>query len=162
MEKSENKDFDFIKEYNLLKEKYGLPEFDLIARDFDAEKILEKETNFIVREVRIAISEKISSYLNLFETLINPSAPPIFIFSVLRNLNSENKETIKRIYKRLSKLQVEVMKLDTIYDESREVLYVKKALKEWQNLKVEIYDLIENFEKGLEEDNGSKNRGYFG
>ena len=53
-------------------------------------------------------------------------------------------------------------KLDTIYDESSEVLYVKKAIKEWQNLKVEIYNLIENLEKGLEEDNGSKNRGYFG
>ena len=162
MEKSENKDFDFIKEYDLLKGKYGLPEFDLIARDFDAEKILEKETNFIVREVRIAIGEKISSYLHLFETLINPSAPPMFIFAVLRNLNSENKEVIKKIYKRLSKFQVEMMKLDTIYDETKEVLYVNGAVKEWQNLKVEIYNLIENLEKGLEEDNGSKNRGYFG
>ena len=149
-------------QYDLLKGKYGLPGFDLIARDFDAEKILEKETNFIVREVRIAIGEKISSYLHLFETLINPSAPPMFIFAVLRNLNSENKEAIKKIYKRLSKFQVEMMKLDTIYDESSEVLYVKKAIKEWQNLKVEIYNLIENLEKGLEEDNGSKNRGYFG
>ena len=162
MEKSENKDFDFIKEYDLLKEKYGLPEFDLIARDFDAEKILEKETNFIVREVRIAIGEKISSYLHLFETLINPSAPPMFIFSVLRNLNSEDKEAIKKIYKRLSKFQIEAMKLDTIYEESKEVLYVKEAIKEWQNLKVEIYDLIDDLDKKSEEDNGSKNRGYFG
>jgi|TARA_B100001971_G_C17996946_1_gene435244 predicted type IV restriction endonuclease len=162
MEKSENNNFDFIEGYDLLKEKYGLPEFDLIARDFDAEKILEKETNFIVREVRIVISEKLSSYLNLFENLINPSSPPMFIFSILRNLNPENKEAIKDIYKKLSKLQIEVMKLDTLYEESREVLYVKKVVKEWQNLKVEIYDLIDGLEKGLEEDNGSKNRGYFG
>ena len=55
-----------------------------------------------------------------------------------------------------------MMKLDTIYDETKEVLYVNEAVKEWQNLKVEIYNLIENLEKGLEEDNGSKNRGYFG
>ena len=86
----------------------------------------------------------------------------MFIFSILRNLNPENKEAIKDIYKKLSKLQIEVMKLDTLYEESREVLYVKKVVKEWQNLKVEIYDLIDGLEKGLEEDNGSKNRGYFG
>ncbi len=162
MEKSENNNFDFIEGYDLLKEKYGLPEFDLIARDFDVEKVLEKETRFILREVRIAISEKISSYLNLFETLINPSSPPMFIFSVLRNLNSEDKEAIKKIYKRLSKFQIEAMKLDTIYEESKEVLYVKEAIKEWQNLKVEIYDLIDDLDKKSEEDNGSKNRGYFG
>ena len=54
------------------------------------------------------------------------------------------------------------MKLDTIYEESKEVLYVKEAIKEWQNLKVEIYDLIDDLDKKSEEDNGSKNRGYFG
>ena len=70
------------KEYNPLKEKYNLPEFKKLAEDFDIEKVVEKETSFLLREIRRAIAEKISAYLHLFETLVNPASPPVFVFNL--------------------------------------------------------------------------------
>jgi len=126
----EKDDWDYETEYERLKEKFKLPKFQEFAEDFDIEKIAEKETMFLLREIRRTMNEKLSAYLHLFETLINPSAPPMFIFSVLKKTNGDNKESIKEVYKRISRLQLKVMKLDTLYDEVKEAAFIKVAFKE--------------------------------
>jgi hypothetical protein len=47
--------------------------------------------------------EKLSAYLQLFETFMNPSSPPVFVFGVLRNVSDDDKDLIKKIYKDLTK-----------------------------------------------------------
>ena len=158
----ENEEFDFELVYNELKRQHDLPEFKKLAEDFDIEKISEKEPLFLMREIRRTINEKLSAYVHLFETLINPSAPPMFIFSALRGIKENEKGKLKEIYKKLSKLQIWVMKLDTIYSEQEEIKFVRDSFSEWQDLKKGIYEIIEKFDSNLEKDEVSKSRGYFG
>tara|TARA_Y100000310_G_scaffold337740_1_gene425593 strand:+ start:7014 stop:7493 length:480 start_codon:yes stop_codon:yes gene_type:complete len=156
----ENEEFDFVGEFNKLKENYDLPKFEELSRDFDIEKILEKKPNFLLRDIRMAMNEKLSGYLNLFEVLINPNSPPMFIFSILRNVDDEKMEDIKKIYKKLSKLQIKTMKLDTIYDENSEANYIRNSFDEWNELKETIYKVIESFEESFEQNNSSRKSGY--
>ena len=100
--------------------------------------------------------------MHLLEAFLNPATPPIFIFTILKNSNEEEKETIKEIYKKLSNLQLEVLKLDTIYREKNEADFIIKANLEWSELKQKSYKLFEQFENKFEETNNSKNKGYFG
>jgi hypothetical protein len=74
-----------------------------LSEDFDIEKVLEKE-GFLLRNIRRAISEKIVAYLHFFETLINPSSPPMFVFSFLKNLNEKDKQGIKDCYKKIKQV----------------------------------------------------------
>jgi len=157
----ENDEINFEETYSELAQKHNLPEFKKIAEDFDIEKIQDKESILLVREVRRAINEKISAYIHLFETLINPSTPPMFVFSILRNISTEDKETIKKIYKALSRTQIEVMKLDTVYKEEEEIKFINETFIVWQELKQTIYKLIERFESSFDEDDTSKKRSYF-
>ena len=159
MEKDE---LDFEPIYNELAQKHSLPEFTKIAEDFDIEKIQDKESLFLIREIRRAINEKITAYLHLFETLINPTSPPMFVFSILRNISSQDKETIKKIYKALSRTQIEIMKLDTIYNEKEEAKFINETFIIWQEFKPTIYKLIENLEANFETDDTAKKRSYFG
>ena len=157
----ENNEINFEEIYTELAEKHSLPNFKKIAEDFDIEKIQEKESTFLIREVRRIINEKITAYIHLFETLINPTSPPMFVFSILRNISTEDKETIKKIYKALSRTQIEVMKLDTIYNEADEIKFINETFIVWQELKQTIYKLIERFESSFEEDDSTKKRSYF-
>lgn len=154
-------EFNLKKTYEKLREKYNLPEFEKLSEDFDIEKNIEKESNFILREIRRTISEKISAYLQLFEILINPSAPPMFIFSILRNISKEDKIVIKEIYKTISKMQIEAMRLDVIYKEDAEEKFIKETFDTWQKLKPTIYKLVEEFETNFEEDDASNKKSYF-
>ncbi len=146
--------------YNLVSRKYELPEFDELAEDFDIEKIAEKETSFLLREVRRAINEKIVAYLHLFETFMNPSSAPMFIFSILKNIREEEREKIKEIYQSLAKLQIKVMQLDTIYSEENEAEFIKEAFNNWQIQKKQAHDILEKLDKF--ESNKEDKRGYFG
>ena len=158
----ETQDIDLEQEYNEIKKQHELPEYKNLAEDFDIEKIQDKETSFLLREIRRTINEKISAYIQLFETLINPNAPPMFVFSILRNISTKDKDTIKEIYKTLSKTQIEIMKLDTIYNEKNEAEFITETFNTWQKLKPKIHKLIEDFESSFETDDTTKKRSYFG
>jgi len=158
----EEKEFDFEKAYSDLRQKHSLPEFKELAQDFDIEKIQDKETTFLIREIRRAINEKITAYIHLFENLINPNIPPMFIFSIIRNISQKDKDTIKETYKTLSKTQIEIMKLDTIYNENEETKFINETFNTWQKLKPTIYKLIEDFEASFETDDTTKKGSYFG
>ncbi|MEA3248316.1 MAG: hypothetical protein U9Q73_01280 [Nanoarchaeota archaeon] len=158
----EDEDFNLTIAYDKLKQKYKLPKFDKLLEDFDIEKTIEKEPTFLVREIRRTINEKLSAYTHLFETLINSTTTPMFIFSALRKIDEDTKEKIKDVYKRLSKLQIKSIKLDTIYSEKSEAEFINIAFDEWQNLKEIINGIIEKLEENIREDNSSRERGYFG
>lgn len=160
-DKTNEDEKNFEEEYQKLKNKYLLPNFNELCEDFDIEKISDKDSKFLLREIRRTINEKITAYLHLFETLINPTSPPIFIFSILRGTSDQEKETMKDIYKTLSKMQLTVMKLDVKYDEEQESHFIKETHQIWQNQKPKILDLIKTFETNFENDTISKKSSYF-
>lgn len=149
-------------EFNKLSEKYGLPNLKNLEEDFDIEKAFEKESSYSLREIRRVIIEKTSNVLHLFENLINPSNPPMFIFTGLKSLEELDKKRIKEIYKILSKLQLEAMKNDSLYEEKSEADLVNKAFKEWEEMKHDIHKILDKFSSSLEEEKNSEGKSYFG
>lgn len=149
-------------DYTPLKEKYGLPEFEILAEDFDIERIAERETSFVLRDIRKVINDKISGALHLFETLANPVSPPMFIFLMLKNASEDETKKIKELYKKIAKIEIGVLKLDTKYDENQEAVFIKSVFKKWQTLKVEIKQIIDKLDEKFEMNDSSSKKGYYG
>lgn len=149
-------------EYEKVSKKHNLPNFEKLVEDFDMEKILEKVEGLLIRDVRRTISEKTSAYLHVFETFVNPVSPPLFVFSFLKNITDSDRKKIKQIYLVLSRLQIKNMKLDTIYNENSEIVFIKETFAIWQDLKKEIYSIVERFGVELEKDSEAKEKSYFG
>lgn len=158
----EKEDYDISKDYEALKKEYDLPSLDDLTKDFEIDKDYEKKPKSLLRDIRKSMNEKISSYLHLMETLISPSSPPMFVFSVLRGLDSTDKENLREIYKKLSKLEIRVMRLDTLYDESQEAKFIKDSYFIWQEIKPLLIKIIDKFEESLDKESYSKKGGYFG
>jgi hypothetical protein len=158
----EKKELDLEKEYLKFQEKYGLPDLVRLSEDFDVNKIDDKEPTYLIRAVRRSINEKISAYLHLLELLINPNNPPLFVLSAMRNIDVKEKESIREMYKELSRMQIEVMRLDTVYDEKKEAAFVVSSTNQWQKLKPKVMKIIDKLSEGLEKEEISKERGYFG
>ena len=154
--------YDLEEEYSKVALEKSLPSFNELLADFDVDKISLKETKFLPREIRRAITEKISAYLHLFESLINPSSTPVFIFSAMKKQNKERSIEINKIYKELSRIQLRTLLLDTVYDEQKESEFIKDSFQKWQTLKKSIYNIIEQFEINLDEESTNNSSGYFG
>jgi len=156
-------DIDALKkQYSVLRKKYKLPEFSKLNEEFEIEKTQERETEFLLREIRRTISDKISSFIRFFELFLNPQPFPIFILSMIKNLTAKEKTMIEKIYKELVTVELTSLSLDIYYKEAREVEFIKDIFKKWQELKPELKEISDILTKIQSREVEKKNRSYFG
>jgi hypothetical protein len=148
--------------YLTLQEKYSLPDFMTLNRDFLIEKISENETDFVLREVRKYMGDKLFGYLRFIESLINPTNAPMFVFAIVKTLGNEQKEKLAEIYKKITLIEVEFLELDLNYSEEKESESIKKYLNLWNEIKGDLSHIIDFIKKNLNNKSEDKSKGYFG
>lgn len=162
MEKEESALGLLKKKYSEISVKYGLPSFEQMNQDFSIEKASESETDLLIREIRKFISDKFSNYLRFIEALIHPISSPLFVFSIIKTLEVSDKEKLNEIYKKLAKREVELVERDIVYDEEKEVAFIKSAFEEWQGIKKEMIGVFDVVKRNWDNKGQGKNNGYFG
>lgn len=161
-EDNDKKEKPELKEvYAEIMKKHDLPDYDKLVEDFDIDRC-DSEDEYLIRSIRRVIGEKVNAYLHFFEVLVNPSSPPVYIYSFLKNLKAKHKQTIKDIYAVLSRNQVKLMKLDTVYDEKEEAEFVSKFFKDWQVFKKDIYTIMQAIDDSFDSNASAKGRSYLG
>jgi len=148
--------------YKKIQEKYNLPSFENLNKDFGIEKAVESETDYLIREVRKFIADKFSNYLRFTETLLQPVNAPIFIYSMIKSCGQKEKEGLTEIYEKLAKKEIELIELDIEFNEEKEAEFIKESYKLWQELKKEAKSIFETIKKNLGNKSETKEKGYFG
>lgn len=149
------------KKYKELEKKYKLPSFSELNKEFDIEKVQERETEFLLREIRRTISEKAGAYLRFLEFFLNPVASPLFVLMALKGMNLHEKEKMEKLYQELVQIEIRSITLDINYEEQEEAKFIKDVYKKWQEIKGDlqkIFKEIENLHSKIEK----KNKTYFG
>ncbi len=162
MAKDEQKLEKLKKDYEVLKKEYNLPNFEKLNEDFYIEKISDSETEILIREVRKFIGDKMMNYMRFIENLLNPVNVPMFIFSIIKLLDAEEKKSLSEIYKGLMKKEVQFIELDLEFNEKKEAEFVKNAYEFWQGIKKDMLRVIDKINKKWDNKFGVNNKGYFG
>ena len=148
--------------YSVLRIKYNLPNFEELNGEFQIEKTAESETDFILKEIRRYMVDKLLNYLRFIESLLSPVNVPMFVFAITKTLGEHEKEKLRELYKKIAKVEVEFIELDLEYSESKEAESIKKYYSFWQEIRKELLIIVgvikENWDAKAE-DNG---KGYFG
>ena len=151
------------KDYKEYAKKYSLPNFKELNEEFSIEKISEIETDLLLKEIRRYVADKIIHYSNFIEAIINPSNQSIFMFSFVRSMCSKDKEKANEIYKELSKIRLNLIKVDTTYSEEKEAEFIRNSMKSWREVKKDFLEILEIVEKNFEETTPvCNNKDYFG
>lgn len=162
MEKKEFNLEKLKKEYEAFKNKYNLPEFSELNELFDIEDA-EGETDYILRKIRRAMSEKTSGYLRFVETILNPSNAPIFFFKLVKKLESEDKEFLTKAYDILGNFEIEIIGLELDYSEEKEAEFIKKVYDIFNNeIKGDFLKIIKKLENNNNDKRKESNGSYFG
>ncbi|MFA4953040.1 MAG: hypothetical protein WC584_02350 [Candidatus Pacearchaeota archaeon] len=149
-------------DYKKIQEKYRLPSFDSLNRDFQIEKVAECETDYLIREIRKGISDKFSNYLQFIEVILNPVNAPLFIFSVIKSIGVDEKNKLSETYKEIVRFEVILMKLDIEFSEEKEAEFIRDSYEAWQKIKKDILEVVEIMEENLDNKFEVNNKGYFG
>lgn len=152
----------FKKDYTKLQKKYFLPSFEDMNQDFSIEKAAEFETDYLIREIRKLVVDKVYNYLRFIETLLNPVNGPMSVFSIIKAMNADDKKRLEEAYKKLVKNEIQLIKIDMEFSEKGEAEFIKKTYKLWQGVKEDISSLIKSVEKNWDNKFEVNRKGYFG
>jgi len=150
------------KKYEVLRGKYKLPSFEEMNRDFYIEKIAGTETDFLTREIRRFISDKIFNYLRFVETLINPVNVPMFVFSVIKSISPEDKKILNDIYGKLSKIDIKLIRMDIDSSEKEDAQFISETFESWSKIKKDLSEILKKVKSTGEGKEEKNNSGYFG
>ncbi len=150
------------KDYEKLKHKYNLPQFKELNEKFDIEKVAENETDYLLRDIRKSIVDKIITYLRFIEMLMNPSNAPLFFLALVKGLTHHDKKILEKIYGKLGQFEIEAIGLDCRYNEKAEADFIKEITKEWKEIEEEMLKLVEVLRKNWKQKSRQNNRGYCG
>ena len=150
------------KRYEFIREKYKLPSFEEMNRDFYIEKIAGTETDFLTREIRRFISDKIFNYLRFIETLINPVNAPMFVFSVIKSITPEDKKLLNDIYGKLSEIDLKLIRMDIDSSEKEDAEFISETFKIWGVIKKDLSGILKKAKSASENKEEKNNSGYFG
>jgi len=134
--------------YEELKNKYNLP--DLKEIDFEFE--IDKESKFILREIRRKINSKINAYLDILEGIIQPETSSISQMYELNFLSENDKQNALNFYKKLMKISRNSDKIAITLSEEEEAKFINEIYKIWYNIKQEMILIIEKLKKSWEHD----------
>jgi hypothetical protein len=148
--------------YEVLKVKYSLPEFDELNKDFAIEKIADSEVELLLREIRRYMFDKFSNYMRFLEGLLNPVNASIFIFSMIKTLTPEDKRTVEEIYKKLMKVELDLMEVDAVYVEEKEAEFIKNSYKIWKDICGQWVKIIRSVKGNWENEIKRDKTNYFG
>ena len=162
MTKEESKLEKLKKDYEVIRKKHDLPSFEKLNEDFQIEKAAEVETDILIREVRRFIADKLAGYMRFIETLLNPVNAPMFVFSIIKTLGMEEKKKASEIYKKLTKNEIKLIRLDTEFSEEKEDEFIKSSYELWQEIKIVFLSILDKIDENLDTKIEEKNKGYFG
>ena len=163
-DKDHKGDLDKLKkDYEVLRMKYGLPEYSRLVEDFNSvERASDSETDYPIREIRRFVTEKFFNFHRFVEALLNPSNAPMYIFSMIKSLGADEKKKLSDIYKEIAKLEIKVMELDMEFSEKKEADFIKESFKIWQDIKKDFSGILEIIKKNWDVKSEEGRRDYFG
>lgn len=153
---------DFKKEYGKIQVKHGLPDFSELNNYFQIEKAAEHETDFVLREIRKIIADRLFNYARFVESLLNPVNVPMFVFSVVKTLDVKEKEDLTEIYKKLAKREIDLIELDVESTEEKEAKFIKDSFELWQEIKKDFLNVIKVVKKNWDAEEKEGKKDYFG
>lgn len=150
------------RDYEEIKKKYSLPDYKALNEEFDIEKLQDKETDMLLREVRRALTEKITSYLKFVEMFIAPGETPMFFLVLMKGLSISEKKILEELYTELGKMEIKALALDNLSDDKKEADFIKHVYAKWPNIKEKFAIIFSELEKSFEKTTLKKEKGYLG
>jgi len=162
MGNKESKLEKFKERYEKIQIKHNLPSFEKLKQDFHIEKLCRVESDYIVREIRKFMSEKLQNYARFIESILNPTGASMFIFSIIKTINEEDKKILLDVYKKLSRIEVDLIELDADFSEQKEVEFVKTFYENWQGIKKDILRILGSVKKNWDKETQKDSNAYLG
>ena len=138
-----------------------MPSYKGLDEDFDINKVDSVEDT-LLRDIRKIMFGKFASVLNFIELLLNPSNGSMFHMYMVKGINSDEKNTLNKLFESLGAIEIESFSLDIDYSEKNEAIFIKESFEKWQLMKPELNKIINSIKQEWKKSSSKKEKSYFG
>jgi len=148
------------KKYDELKEKYTLPDFEELNKEFELSTIEYEE--FLLSRIRKRITDKINAMCEFLEDLLSPDTAIANIYEY-KAFNDNERKKIFELYKKLKVLEKLSLELSLNHDEKKDAEFIGDVFSSWDKIKDEIIGFIKKIKCFWENKSAKEYKaGYFG
>lgn len=150
--------FNLKEEYKKLK--YKLPDFNELNNEFELNTI--KNKNFLLRQIRRRINEKVIFYCKILEGLLYPNTSDIIGMHEIMSFSEVEKKKLSDFYKKLMVFERQSLKLDVNPNNEEDIKYINEIFKSWKKFKEEMINITEKMQASWKKEEPVTKDVYFG
>ncbi len=126
--------------YEKIKKKYKLPGYDEVNNELEISTI--ESEDFLLRQIRKKISERIESITDAFSFVLQPSADSLVDMHECRFFDDKDKKKMIDVYKKLMILSRQALEADIERDDKTDAEFINDFFKEWALLKKDALPFV--------------------
>ncbi len=147
-------------QYQKLAKKNKLPSYDSLNNEFEITSI--EETNFLLREIRRKITEKIELYVKVLDGLLHPESDLCGLLEC-RVFSDKDKSEMFALYKKLMFLDRLSIESAIDEDDKKSSEFINQVVKQWSDIKKNFLPIIKKMKESWLKDTDIKEElGYMG
>lgn len=130
---------DIKEAYEGMKKKFDLPEYDILNNHFEVYSLESDE--FVLREIRRKIVEKIEAYIKILESVLQPEAS-VCDMQECHAFSEEEKQRVYSLYKKMMYIHRYSIETSIDEDDAKTSRFIKKVVDDWNSLKDDLVKII--------------------
>ena len=151
---------DIRKEFEKLGKKFDIPSFEELDSEFEISLIEHKQ--FMLREIRKKICERLESVIKVLDEILQPDTNINNLYEC-KEFNDEEKGDIFKLYKRLMVLNRWSAKVNITHIDEEEAEFINESYKELKELKSQLVNIMEKLKESWKKDTDiQEDLGYMG
>lgn len=152
------------KKYDSLVDKYKLPKYDDVDREFEVSFISKdlEEINFPLRVVRRKMNDRLAMFANGLQNIISPSTTSIISMHESKFFSDDDKECVIDIIKQLMQIERHSLLLDITSSEKEDAEWIIFSYQKWMGLKKHLMKFVEIIRDGWQKEEQESDQTYFG
>lgn len=148
------------KKYGELKEKYSLPNFEELNKEFELSAI--EHEDFLLRQIRKKIADKINAICEFLEDLLSPDNTIANIYEY-KAFDDDERKKIFELYKRLKVFEKLSLELSLNPGEKNDAGFIKDVFSSWSKIRSETTGFIKKIKSFWEKESTKEYKArYFG
>lgn len=156
----QKQEFNIKEEYQKLKDKYSLPEFEILNKEFELSFIENKE--FLLRSIRRRLRDKVIFFCKILENILFQTTQNQASIYESTFFDEIKKQELSELYKKLMILDRQAMLIDVNPEDSKEVEYINILVKEWPQFKEKLDEVALTMKNSWFKEIEEQKHKYFG
>ena len=119
--------------YDVLKKKYGLPDFQALDADFEISSI--ESDSWVLKNVGKKILERLELVIDVVERILQPDTNSYANMYECKFFTGAEKDALFALFKHIMHCYRALFELDLLNDEKAHAQFIKEFFVEWQQIK---------------------------